>query len=284
MATIDFSIPLWDTCKAHTSYEAYEYLKKAQEHSDEAKEDKFSRFQTTAYLLLSVAMTFFHGLSVEAQALGEGTLYYFSDETESAKDVFTEKGKEGLKTLGFSLYQLFLACVALLYPSEVESRLTLPKPVELKPGLLSDDPEEINNYLMLQNGALRHQISLLKGQLGVDSSEIAVNLLEENQRCEERLERATFKAEQDLAFQESLVIDTRKQLEETKQILAHQKEQDQEKIEELEENLKTTEHFWRYFQHALEKGELKGKPTDAILGRLRRVWDQPHFIRDYKFD
>jgi len=284
MATIDFSVPFWDTCKARTTYEAYEYLKKAEEHSDEAKEDKFSRLQMTANLLLSVAMTFFHGLALEARALGEGALYYFSNETKSAQDAFTENGKEGLKTLGFSFYQLFLACVALLYPSEVESRLTLPKPVELKPGLLSDDPEEINNHLMLQNEALRQQIALLKRQLGVDSNDMIVNLLDENQRCEERLGRATLKAEQDVAFQEALVEDVKRELEDTKLILEHQKAQDQEKIDKLEENLKTTEHFWRYFQHALEKGELKDKSTDSILGRLQRVWERPHMIRDYKFD
>ncbi|CCB88690.1 hypothetical protein [Simkania negevensis] len=286
MATIDFSLPMWGTCQARTTYESYEYLKETIKHSDEAKTEDFSRVKTTAFLLLSVAMTFFHGLALEAKALGEGGLYYLSNEAESARKSFTENGKEGLKTLGFSLYQLFLACVALLNPSEVKSRLALPEPVQLKPGLLSDDPEDITNVLMFQNTALRKQITLLQGQLGVTDPEgLVAKLLEANQNSEENFQRAALRAEQDIGYQEGLVKDLKKQLQDKDQIMQHQKEQDEERIRDLQKKLEQSEHTWKYFQHALGEGkELSTRSPAQILERLKNVWARPHLIRGYKFD
>ncbi|MCB1082852.1 MAG: hypothetical protein KDK61_00945 [Simkania sp.] len=286
MATIDFSLPMWGTCQARTTFESYEYLKETIKHSDEAKTEDFSRVKTTAFLLLSVAMTFFHGLALEAKALGEGGLYYFSNEAESARKSFTENGKEGLKTLGFSLYQLFLACVALLNPSEVKSRLALPEPVQLKPGLLSDDPEDITNVLMFQNAALRKQNTLLQSQIGVtDQDDLVAKLLEANQTVEENFQRAALRAEQDIEFQKSLVEDLKRELQDKDQIMQRQKEQDEERIRDLQSKLAQSELTWKYFQHALGEGkELSTRSPAQILDRLKKVWEQPHILRRYVFD
>ncbi|WP_420420975.1 hypothetical protein [Simkania sp.] len=285
MATIDFSLPLWGTCQARTTYEGYEYLQEAQKHSVEEKTEDFSRVKPTAYLLLSVAMTFFHGLALESKALGEGGLYYFSNETESAKKAFTENGKDGLKTLGFSLYQLFLACVALLNPSEVKSRITLPEVVEPKYGLFSKEPTDVTNRLMIQIEALRRQNEFLKSQIGAGAESALSEVFQKNLESEELVVRVGLEAQRTVEDFKLEVESAKKELEEKDQVMKHEKELDEERLQEVQKKLDKCEHFWKYFQHALSPDkELSKKSAAQILQRLNIVWAQPHLIRDYAFD
>jgi len=281
MATIEFSVPYWGNLELRTTTDTCDYISRAQRHANEKNTAQFSRLQTTANLLLAVAMTFFHAFPTAVKALGESGIYYFSDETKAAKEALYDYGTSALKHLGFSVYQLFLTLYALGFPGEVGERLTLQKPVTLRPGLLSDDPAHITNQLMFQNEGLRRQVTFLESQVSGGSAETAITgLLERNLEYEARMGEVRLLADQRVEYAEMQAKERGQTIEEKDRLLEHQKAHYEHQIKELEAERKSEEEFWRYIEENLESS-WKDLTGERLLKNLKHVREKPQIIRSY---
>lgn len=282
MLNIEFSFPFWGKVEIQGTEDLFDMVELTHTHSDEKDIDRFSRLYTTAYLLLTVAFSFFQAFPLGIKVILEGTLHCYDNKIEQARAIFYDCGAMAFKHLIFAVHQLFLAFGALVVPSQVRERVILHKPLSTHSGIFSRDPEHVTNQLIHQITALRNQNALLRSQMSIRKDELVSQLLDKHEKSETHMADTLYRVNTELQLVRDTVEEKNREIEELLRQNEQQEMHCEERVQDIEEKLEEKSCFWEYVKQELQNSwkDLCGKD---LVDRIAHIENRPHmYLRTLK--